>query len=1020
MSTEAPDSGQATGAGTRTEEGLRAGFRLGDWEVLPQQGSMRRGEERKHVEPRVMDVLVYLAERPGEVVSRDTLIRAIWETTYVSEEVLTRCISELRAHLGDSSRSPRYIRTVPKRGYSLIERVGSLEPAPVVSIARSPATMRSAPVTEPDAREPERPSESPPIDKQAAEAPVCVPCETPLTRRPWVISMAALLLVVLGVSLGLLLNRNSAPEAPPSVAEAVEPSIAVLPFANLSSDPSDVYFSDGLAEELLNAFAQIQGLKVAARSSSFAFRGSEESIGMIGAKLGVSAILEGSVRRVGKLLRITARLNDVDGGFTLWSETYERTLDDVFAIQDGIAQAVVSALKVTLLGDEQAVVRKPPSGSFDAYNLYLLGRHQWHARTRESLNRAADLFQQAIELDPDYVLAYTGLADSYLLLAHYGFADFTDNAPPALRATQRALELDPELSEAHASMGLYYMGMNVDEKASAALQRAIELKPANAMAHMWMGLILEEQGDFAGAIKAHETAYAREPLSFAVNHNLAYSYLRLGRFDKALVHLGNVAALRPEERGRLYQEMGEIHAKAGDFAKAVVQFGDSLQADPHNVNAVDGMARAYLGMGDLANAERWLDMAVTLGPMHDNVGWTRVLLAIANGRYAEALAAEQPILQAYLERERASGVAPGANRLALASFALYLNGRNEEARVLIEQVLESYRSPQGLLVDKINLDFLALAAALAGPDSRWSAQELNRMAQAYLGKVRAMGVQLPDNLASEALFAASLEPHRVVGLLEEAVELGEARGWLLDFIAGLAGVERDAGYVRLRDAVTAANRTQREELARMGHPQYQLPRIDREVAAGDIRPVARAGEYFIFEKMPQLIRVWREEGADGGAWRIHFAGHPTVALRPWSPERFRVAETGDLIDFIEDADSGEIQLRMQRFGKLLTARRFDGVPEQVAAPIEAARMQALAGYYVQSKDQFSMSLKMQDGVLYAQSHWLPRVPLRPLSDDEFYSDEFRIRFQFLFEQDDRPSTLELQVAGRQVPMQRKD
>jgi len=258
-------------------------------------------------------------------------------------------------------------------------------------------------------------------------------------------------------------DQESGPEQI-AVSGDVQQSIAVLPFANMSSDKENEYFSDGLSETLLHMLAQIKDLRVAARTSSFQFKGYTGDVADIGKQLKVATVLEGSVRKAGDTVRVTAQLINVDDGYHLWSGTYDRKLEDIFAIQDEIASQVVEALKVTLLEEEVERLAQPATVNVDAYNLYLLGRHFFHQRTEETLLQAKDYFQDAIEADPDYALAHTGLADTYMLLedspSTYGRLSRREVRGKAGAAVERALALDSQLAEAHASKGLLFLNDN--------------------------------------------------------------------------------------------------------------------------------------------------------------------------------------------------------------------------------------------------------------------------------------------------------------------------------------------------------------------------------------------------------------------------------------------------------------------------------------------------------------------------------------------------------------------------------
>jgi TolB-like protein len=325
-------------------------------------------------------------------------------------------------------------------------------------------------------------------------------------------------------------------------------SIAVLPFVNMSDDASNEYFSDGLSEELLNVLAQVDGLRVAARTSSFHFKGQNEDLRSVGDKLGVEHVLEGSVRKSGNRIRVTAQLIKVDDGFHLWSDTYDHEMDDVFRIQDEISLAVVDALKVNLLGADRQRLTKRATTNVEAHNLYLRGRQFLHLRTLESVEQAEKLFERAVRMDPGYALAYSGLSDATNLLStnHQLMPAETayERTAPLL---ERAMVLDPESAEVWASRGLAEMNNSNLEAAEDALRRAMELNPSYAPAYLWYASALAgAPGRAEEAIEVLRKTLEIDPLSRVAQNNIAANYLELGRYEDAATQWRRLVTLDPD------------------------------------------------------------------------------------------------------------------------------------------------------------------------------------------------------------------------------------------------------------------------------------------------------------------------------------------------------------------------------------------------------------------------------------------------------------------------------------------
>ena len=306
-------------------------------------------------------------------------------------------------------------------------------------------------------------------------------------------------------------------------------SIAVLPFANLSADPDNEYFSDGLAEEILNALSQVEGLRVAARTSSFSFKGKAVEIGEIAAKLGVANVLEGSVRRAGNRVRVTVQLVDVSQGFHLWSERYDRQMEDLFDVQDEIARAVTERLKVTL----SAGVKRSTENT-EAYELYLKGRHYWHQRLPATMRLAIQCFEDAIKLDPRYALAYAGLADCYAILELYGWMSAEDARPPAHAAVTQAMTLAPSLWEVNFSRGLYaFKFERAWREAEPYFQKAIAINPRSSLSRVYWGLFLAAEGRGEEAVAQTTLACQVDPLSPFIHSATSFVHYALRKLDWA-------------------------------------------------------------------------------------------------------------------------------------------------------------------------------------------------------------------------------------------------------------------------------------------------------------------------------------------------------------------------------------------------------------------------------------------------------------------------------------------------------
>jgi adenylate cyclase len=376
------------------------------------------------------------------------------------------------------------------------------------------------------------------------------------------------------------LDQPPAGAAVPAVAD--QKSIAVLAFVNMSADKDNEYFSDGITEEILNALARTAGLRVAARTSAFSFKGKNETVQRIGEALKVGVVLEGSVQRAGNQLRITAQLINVADGFSLWSERFDRKAEDVFAIQTEVAQRVQEVLKVKLLAGGNPNAALAGTDNLEAYNLYLRGRHFWNRRTGADIERAVGLFQQATKKDPKFAAAYAGLASSFVLLPDHVAVPVREANPKAREAARRALELDGRLAEAHAVLGKCAQNDWDWVVAEQEFQEALRLNPNHATSHHWYSILLRELlGKNDEALAEIRKAQVLDPLSPIIQNNVGRCLFYLGRYDDALVEVDKALQLSPDfmlaynMRGRLFLVQKKIPEAIAEFEKVRNKTGDT-------------------------------------------------------------------------------------------------------------------------------------------------------------------------------------------------------------------------------------------------------------------------------------------------------------------------------------------------------------------------------------------------------------------------------------------------------------
>jgi TolB-like protein/Tfp pilus assembly protein PilF len=389
-------------------------------------------------------------------------------------------------------------------------------------------------------------------------------------------------------------------------------SIAVLPFINMSNDPTQDYLCDGLTDGILNSLARLNGLKVSARNSSFKFRGKDVDIKEVGEKLKVLTVLEGSVQIEGDRIRITAQLIDVNDGFHFWSEQYDEKLDDLFAIQDKVANAIAEKMETTVLLSERNKILKKSTVDKRAYDLYLKARSYWNARIPPDLKKGIELFEQAIAIDPSYAAAYAGLADSYNALGYGSHLAPQQTFPKGREAAMKALQLDSTLAEPHASLGFYNFYYGWDwEAAEQEFRTAIALNPNYALAYDWYAYYLTAMQRYDEAIVMLQKAIELDPLSDPIRTDLGFSLYYSGNYEQAVEKL--LATLNANPRfGAAHLWLGRSYQQQKKYAQAIEEYKSTLIASPDWPVALAAIGNVYGVSGEKALAQNVVDTLQTL------------------------------------------------------------------------------------------------------------------------------------------------------------------------------------------------------------------------------------------------------------------------------------------------------------------------------------------------------------------------------------------------------------------------
>ena len=618
-----------------------AALRIGDWLVNPSTDTISQSDEVQKLEPRTMRLLLLLAESPGAVVSVDRMLTEVWSGVIVSPASVYQAISRLRRLLRDTDPDPTYIATVPRKGYRLI--------APVRRVDRNPQ-----------------------------------PDETRGHRRRWrsaaVVGMAAVAVIAVAALAWVQVRK-----AGTSALEG--PSIVVLPFRDMTVEQKDQAFCDGLTEELSNWLAQVPTLRVVARTSAFAYQGKAIDVRKIGRELGTSHVLEGSLRRSGALLRVTTQLVSTRDGYHLWSGTFDRPIDDVVKVQEEIARAVADNLEIRLTDRALQHLAARRGGNPQAYQLYLLARHHERELTRDSNNRAIELYQRAISIDDRFALAYALLAHAYVNQSYLNGLAVEEVARKAEPQLATAMRLNPALPELYMTRGGLRGDQGRYDEALADLSHAIALNPSDSLSISEMGYVFSTNGRPRDALASYDAAVALDPLDFNLRARRCIALTDMSRFDEAELACTQARALAASGSWA-YVTTSWLEWARGRIDEALKWNSLALKASPNELDLYDDRVSLLLTLGRAAEARE------TMVRAHEAVGDNeRIAARLAQVSYYEG---GDAALRAQLQTTSLDSSTSANTWCYLARLKLIL-GDAPGAKELLDKAVAASNPSQGTL-----------------------------------------------------------------------------------------------------------------------------------------------------------------------------------------------------------------------------------------------------------------------------------------------------------------------------------
>ena len=576
-------------------------LRFGAYEFDLRSGELRKHGIRIKLQEQPSQILAILLEHRGEMVTREQLQHRLWPSdTFVDfDHSLNTAVMRLREVLSDSSENPRFIETLPRRGYRFLAPVEE-KPASV----NEPTPVQTGEVGASQTADAKVDLASPPL-LPAFPAFAAKPEKRVQRLRLVTVTLSIFAIVLAGAFAFRYLKRSSLATAPSGRLT----SLVVLPFENLSADKDQAYFADGMTDELIAHLAKIRSLRVISRTSSMEYKGAHKTLSQIARDLHVDSVVEGTVLRSGDRVRITAELVQVATDRHLWAETYESQLGDILTLQSHVASAIVNEIRVKLTPEDQVRLATTHQVSTQSYENYLKGRYYWNKRSQEGLTKAIDYFQLAIEQDPNYALAYAGLADCYSIIGSVivGTVPALEVAPKARAAALKSLELDNTLAEAQTSLATVRFNYDWDWNAAASgFRRAVELNPNYATAYQRNSLYLMSMGRTSESIAEMNRAHDLDPLSISTNFSLGWRLYLAREYDQAIEQLRNTIDMDPDFV-LPHLVLGQAYEQKKMYDQAITELRRAVDISQSSPPAVAALARAYAVSGRTTEARKLLD-----------------------------------------------------------------------------------------------------------------------------------------------------------------------------------------------------------------------------------------------------------------------------------------------------------------------------------------------------------------------------------------------------------------------------
>lgn len=601
-------------------------FEFGSFRLDPVERTLCHQDKVLPLAPKVFDTLLVLVENSGHLIEKDQFMKRVWPDTFVEEGNLTLNISTLRKILGENAIEHQYIETIPKRGYRFVATVRQLQDIDLVVEEHT----RSRIITEEREEANSQDLSEIPVDKvlDISEA---------RKRAGWQLNpvFAAILLTVLGVTIIVFYFWLSSKPKPTEPGSAVR-SVAVLPFKPLGLGGNDEYLGLGMADALITRLSNIKQVVVRPTSSVLKYNASGQDPQAAGRELQVESVLDGKIQRVGDRIRITVQLVRARDGLPLWADKFDEQFTNVFSVQDSISERVAAALVLKLTGEEKKLLTRHYTEDSEAYQFYLKGRYHWNKRTDEGLQKGIDYFKQAVEQDPQYALAYAGMADCYVLLASVHYLAPMEAVTRGKAAAVKALQIDDTLAEAHTTLANIRTTYDWDHVgAEREYKRAIELNAAYATAHQRYSLYLMAMGRTEEGLAEIKRALELDPVSLSINTSLGWRFYFARQYEQAIDQYRKTLEMDPNFLPAHFH-LGQAYEQKGMYEEAIVEFHKAISFS--RGQTVAALGHAYAMSGKRREARKVLEQLEKLSKRRYVSPYGMVLIHTGLGEKDQAFA----------------------------------------------------------------------------------------------------------------------------------------------------------------------------------------------------------------------------------------------------------------------------------------------------------------------------------------------------------------------------------------------